>query len=259
MYQTRRGNWLVGCGVVLAVFVLLLVGLGIYVAMNIRGWTATGLDKTMTAMIEQAPIDDTEKAETIAVVQDLVQDFRDGDVTVAQLMTVVEEITESPLLPAAGAMGVGQAYFKDSGLTQEEQADGRVQFARIAHGLADGHLDEADLIDVLQPIKAKANEPNAFVINLPNGQSPRIKNPDAVDDAERRAFVEAARAKADDKGLPATPPPFDLSGELERVIGIAMGTIERSVEEDAAPDQDHGHEDHSDHEHDPAPEPAEVP
>jgi len=253
-HAKRRGSWLVGCGVVLAICVLIIVGLGIYVSMNMRGWAASGMDTAMTAMIENAPIDDAEKAESIAVVDDFVQRFRDKDVTFTQLGQIFEQLTNSPVLPAGVAMGIGQAYFVDSGLSEEEQADGQQQLARIAHGIGGGTLEESDLIDVLQPLKAKATEQQAFVINLSQNTTIRVKNPDVTTDEELRAFIEAVRAKADERELPTEPPEFDLSGELQRLIdaGLAGTSLSDGDGHDAdhdGDDHDTGHDD-GDHDHD---------
>ncbi|MEM9374547.1 MAG: hypothetical protein AAGA55_12970, partial [Planctomycetota bacterium] len=209
----RRGSWLVGCGVVLAVIVIILTGLGIFIGLNARGWAADGMEAMAVGLIEEAPIDETERAETIEVVETFVQEFRDKKISFAELGRIMEELPESPLLPAGVAMGIGTAYFSESGLTEEEQADGQRQLARFAFGIADGTLEDSDLIEVLQPLKARATDTQAFVLNLPDQSNVRIKNPEIVTDDELRAFIEAVRAKADERELPAEPPAFDLSGE----------------------------------------------
>ncbi|MFK7882820.1 MAG: hypothetical protein AB8F26_01385 [Phycisphaerales bacterium] len=237
----RRGNWLVGCGVVLAIFIVVLVGLGVFVAMNARSWAADGMDSMITAMVEEAPINEAEKAETLKVVEGFVQEFRDKKITLAQLGQIMEELPKSAVLPAGVAMGIGRAYFEESGLSDEEKADGQQQLARIAHGIGGGTLEQSDLIEVLQPLKAKATETNAFVLNLPDNSSIRIKNPDAVEDDELRAFIESVRSKADERELPPEPPEFDLSGELQKMIDVALGRYEAD---------NHSDEDHGDHDHD---------
>lgn len=221
-HAKRRGNWLVGCGIVLAIFVLILVGLGIFVAVNARGWAASGIQQGLTAAIEQAPIDDAEKEESIAVIEDFVQRFRDKDVSFQQIGGIFEALEDSPLVPAAMAMGTGQSYFKDSGLTDEQKADGMTQLQRITYGLVEKDIDESDLVEVLQPLKAKATENEVVTLNF-DGASIRIKMPRDTTDDEVLAFIEAARTKADEKELDPAPPPFDLSNELQRLIDAGIG------------------------------------
>lgn len=219
---TRRGNWLVGCGVVLAILVLIVVGLGIFVAVNARGWAASGIEAGMTAAIEQAPIDEAEKQESLAVVDDFVQRFRDKDISFEQLGQIVAAMEDSPLVPTAMAMGAGQSYFKDSGLSDEQKADGMTQLGRIANGMTNKQIDETDLVEVLQPLKAKATDSEVITLNFDSANI-RIKMPKNTSDEEVLAFIEAARAKADAEELPAEPPAFDLSDELQRLIDAGLG------------------------------------
>ncbi len=221
-HAARRGNWLLGCGIVLVLVIALVIGGGIFVAMNARGWAASGMEKLTTTLIEKAPISEEERSETLAVVDGFMQRFRDGDVTVEQLVQVMEKITESPVLPAGIAMGMGQLYFADAELTEEEKADGRVQLARVAHGMADRTLNEQDLQRAVQPIKANATETQVIQVQLPNKTTIRLKNPDVVTPDELRAFIESAKATADEKGVAPEPPPFDLSGELAKAIDTVL-------------------------------------
>ncbi len=218
----RRGNWLLGCGIALAVVLLLLIGAGVFIAMNWRGWTAGGMRQGVTAMIDQLPVDDAEKAEAQAVVDDFVDRFEAGQISVQQLGLVMQEIAESPVLPAGMAMGVSQAYFKDSGLTEAEKSEGQTQVARIAHGLTSNAVTQDDLRAVLGPIEAGAGNQDVIQFQLGNRQI-RLKTPNTVTDDELRAFIVKAREQADSSGLPPTPPTFDLSGELDRAIRTALG------------------------------------
>lgn len=218
----RRGNWLLGCGIALAIVLLLLIGTGVFVAMNWRGWAAGGMRQGMTAMIAQLPVDDAEKAETQAVVDDFVNRFEAGDITMQQLVLVMEEIKESPVLPAGMAMGVSKAYFEGSGLTPAEKADGQTQIARIAHGLTSNAVTQDELRTILTPIEAGAGDSNVIQFQLGNRQI-RLKTPNTVTNDELRAFIAQAREQADSNSLPPTPPTFDLSGELDRAIRTALG------------------------------------
>jgi len=218
----RRGNWLMGCGIALAIFLLLLIGIGVFVAMNWRGWAATGMRQGMTAAIAELPVDDAEKAETQAVVDDFVARFEAGDISMQQLAMVMQEITESPVMPAGMAMGVSKAYFEGSGLTPDEKADGQTQIARIAHGLTSNAVTQEDLRAILTPIEAAAGDRDVIQFQLGNRQI-RLKAPTIVTDNDLRAFIAQAREQADSRALPPTPPTFDLSGELDRAIRTALG------------------------------------
>ena len=218
----RRGNWLLGCGIVLVIVVLLVVAGGVFVARNARSWAASGMEKMATAMIEQAPIGEEERAETLAVLDGFTQDFRDGKVTVEQLIGVMEQITKSPLLPAGVAMGIGEMYFAESALTEEEKAQGRLQLTRIARGMADGMLVEQDLRRAVEPIVAGADEAEVLEFRVPDQTSVRLKGPGAVTPDELRAFIGSARSVADERGVAPEPDAFDYSGELRKAIDAVL-------------------------------------
>lgn len=218
----RRGGWLVGCGIALAVLVLLVIGVVVVISMNWRGWTASGMRAGADAMITEMPIEEAEKLETQAVVSDFVERFRAGDISVEQLGLVLQEIAESPLIPAGATIGVSHAYFEQSTLDEAEKAEGRVQIGRIAQGLADQTLDPAIVRDVLAPLEAQAGDTNFIQFDV-NGQRMRIKEPGTPTDDELRVFIDNARTIADSNLLPPTPPPFDLSDELDQAIRRALG------------------------------------
>lgn len=218
----RRGGWLVGCGIALAVVVLLVIGVGVIISMNWRDWSSDAMRGASDAIIDGMPIEETEKIEARAVVTDFVNRFRSGDISTEQLMLVFQEISRSPVIPAGTAIGISHAYFEKSALDPAEKAEGQVQIGRIAQGLADQSIDPAILGDVLNPLKASASDTNVIQFDI-NGRKIRIKAPGSTTDDELRAFIDNARTIADSNLLPPTPPPFDLSDELDQAIRRALG------------------------------------
>ncbi|MCC5823065.1 MAG: hypothetical protein LAT64_07560 [Phycisphaerales bacterium] len=218
----RRGNWLMGCGIALAVVVILAIGAIVFVAMNWRGWAASGMDTVLAQMITEMPLDDEQRIRTQAVADDFVQRFRDGSVSMQQMAQVIKEVAESPALPAGVAMGIGQSYFKESGLDEAERADGMVQVRRVAHGLADKTIDPSELRAILAPLRADPSDRNAIEFDM-DGQRMRIKLPRTATDDDLRAFIEKSRETADGHQLPADAPAVDLATELDRAIRRGLG------------------------------------
>lgn len=217
----RRGGWLLGCGIALAVVVAILIGVGVYIAMNARSWTASAMDQGFSQLIADAPIDDREKLETQAVWDEFVARFRDKKVSFAQLGEVFTQVAQSPVLPAGIAMGVGESYFGKSSLTDEQKADGKKQVARIAEGIASEQIDPSVLREVLAPLRAGPTEKDVVQFEL-KGTQMRVKVPKNVTDDELLAFIESARKVADENSLPEEPAPFDLSSELQKAIDTAL-------------------------------------
>ncbi len=218
----RRGNWLIGCGVALALIVIVIGAIGIFVAMNWRSWASSGLDSALTALVTNLPLDEAQREQTQAVVDDFLARFEDGEVSLAQMGVLMEEISKSPVVPAAIALGVGESYYEKAGLEERAAAEGRRQLARVAHGITEGTIDPQELATALGPIRSGADLDEAVMFNFPTFQV-RIKTSDAVTPEEMLAVTERARSVADAHAVAEHPPAFDLAGALDAAIRKAIG------------------------------------
>lgn len=237
MQTARRGNLLVGCGVVLLV-VILLIGIGTYFVMtNIRGWTASASTSMIDKVLTEANIDPAEHAEIMVHVEKLMTRFEDGDIEWNELGGIVEELVESPVIPAAMVMGIDTLYIAESDLEEAEKAQGRIDLARFTQGLFDKSIDPNAMNDVLAPVITNTPDDNDIRLNLTidasNGRTiTALRSADEVSGDELRELISIAKSKADNAEITQTPTPIDLSDEIEKAIGIALGEIEDdSVEE----------------------------
>jgi len=53
-----------------------------------------------------------------------------------------------------------------------------------------------------------------------------LRSADEVSDEDLRTLIATAKAKADEVGITETPEQIDLSDEIGRAIGVALGEIE---------------------------------
>jgi len=237
----RRGNLLVGCGVVLLVFILLL-GIGTYFVMtNWRGWTASTSTKVIDKMLTESNMDPVEHAEIMVHVEGLMQRFEDKDITVDQLGNVVEKLAKSPVIPAAMVLGIDSYYFEQSDLEQAEKEQGRTDLARFIEGLFGKSIEPNAMNDVLAPVVTNTPDDNDIRLNLTidpnNGRTiTALRSADEVTSDELRELISIAKAKADEAEITQTPAEIDLSDEIEKAIGIALGEIEPDAIEDTIDD-----------------------
>lgn len=218
----RPGNWLVGCGVALALIVIVIGAGVILVAMNWRSWAASGMDSALTALVTNLPLDDAQREQTQAVVDDFLARFEGGQISLAQMGVLMEELSKSPVVPAAVALGVGESYYEKAGVEAQDAAEGRRQLARVAHGITEGAIDPQELATALAPIRSGADLDEAVMFNFPTFQV-RIKTSDAVTPEEMLAVTEQARSVADAHAVVEHPPAFDLAGALDAAIRKAIG------------------------------------
>ena len=241
-YQSRKGNLLVGCGVVLLIFII-LIGVGTYFVMtNVRGWTADASTNAIDQMLTKAQIDPAEHAEVMVHVESLMTRFEDGDIEWQQLGQVVEQLAKSPVIPSAMVISIDRLYIDESDLEDTEKTQARIDLARFTQGLFDESIDPDSLNDVLAPVTTHTPDENDIVLNLRIDENGRtitaLKSADKVTADDLRELASIAKTKADEAGITETPAPIDLSDEVAKAIGTALGEIGPDVEvEDFADDQ----------------------
>ena len=241
----RRGNLLVGCGVVLVIVVVALVVAGVWVSQSWRGWTSSAIRKGTDQVLTEARIDPVEHREIMVHVDELMNKFENGDITLEQLGTIAEQIAKSPIVPAAMVIITDNLYIDQSELGDEEKADARVQLARYAQGVKDKSIDPESAQEVLDPISTDTPDNNDIVLNInysASGKKTRaLRSADEVSADDLRAVVEKARTFADEAGVSETPDEIDLSDELGAAIDRAMGNapaLPESGETPSASDED---------------------
>jgi hypothetical protein len=240
--RAPRGGVLAGCLIALALFVVLLVAGGVYAAMNWRSWVSAGLEQGMTAVIDEADLTQVDADAMKAEVAALMLDFENKQVSLEDLAKVVEEIAESPVLPAASIMVVDTQYIQSSELADEEKADGSTQLSRFMRGLFTGDISKTKIDDVTEPIHYTGGPGgNAFRINT-NNLSIELKAPEDVTIEELQAFLANCKTTADDAGVPPERYDVDMAAEFAAAIDRALGRAPALP----APEGDAGETDDSD-------------
>jgi hypothetical protein len=226
---TRRGNLLVGCGVVLLIFVILLAIGGYIVATSWRGWTASTSTKMIDTMLTSAQIDPEEHAEIMVHVTTLMERFENKDITLEQLGQVIEQFAKSPVIPSAMVISIDRLYIAQSDLTDEEKSQARIDLARYTQGLFDESIEPNSLNDVLEPVVTHTPDDNDIRLNLKIDENGRtvtaLRSADEVSTEELQLLISTAKGLADEAGITEIPQEVDLSDEIQRAIGIALNEI----------------------------------
>ena len=140
----------------------------------------------------------------------LAQQYADGDLSDEQLGHILKVISESPLLPAASALVVERQYLDDSGLDADEKEDARREIERFAYGSLDESISPDTVSAVLDTISDRES---------PEG--PRTFRQSLTDD-ELRNFVVAATEAADEAGVPAEVPEINFADEFDKAVDEAL-------------------------------------
>jgi len=211
---------MVGCLVVLAIVVVLIVGGVVYVAVQWKAWAADWGSQAAISLIDESDLSDDEKSQVRAQIQGLAADFKSGAVTSNQMLEIVKLLVDGPLVPASILYEAQKEYLRGSALTDEEKAAGEVAMARLAAGVYEHSIDGDAIEGVFAPISTTARTGRGVHIDHKKIRL-HLKAPEDCTDEELRAVISNAAAAADAAGVPQTPPAIDVSDEIQKAIDRA--------------------------------------
>jgi hypothetical protein len=223
----RKGNILAGCLIALGIAVVLAIVATIFVMNSWRGWVSGGITQGLTAVLEETPIDVAERTDILAHIENLMVRFENKEVSLEDLALVIEELSESPLVPTALVMSADSIYILNSDLDEEQKAQAHNELARFAQGLYEESIDPARFHEVLGPIQTSTPDDNDIVLNIQYGANGQMTNAlrsaDEVTTEELLEVIELARLAADEAEVTQTPRDVDLSNEVGLAIANALG------------------------------------
>jgi hypothetical protein len=210
--QRRRSKWtscLIGCLIVLGALLVFAIVVGVWVSRNWRDWFADVGTRALDQGIQAADLPPQEKIEVKVQVDRVTEAFRDGTVSGEQIAMIMQNVFESPLMPALVAAAIDMRYFDKSGLNAEEKAQGKVTLQRFARGMIDEKIAQQGIDAVMAHVAIRQSD----------GE---WKLRQQVSDADLRAALTEAKAQADKAGIPEAPENVDPSDEIKKIIDEAM-------------------------------------
>ena len=221
----RRGGVLGGCLVILGIVLVLAIAGGVYVAMNLKTWTANLTVQGIEAALDESDLTEDQKSDIMVHVRDLADDFKAGDVTWQEMANIGEEIASSPVLPVAAVYGARRAYFNESGLSDEEKANADLQMQRLARGVFEKKISMTELEDACDQIVVRTSSDEWH-----------LKEPDVVDDEDLREMVGKITALVQEKEIPNEPFEVDIAAEIKAAIDRGRGLAPPLDESAEAPE-----------------------
>jgi hypothetical protein len=208
----KRSGWqncLIGCLVVCGGVGLLVVIFAIWVAYNWRTWAAAGVSEVAKQAIAESDLPAEEKVDIQAQVDRVAGAFRDGQMSMEQLVLMIEKLVESPLMGSLMVTMVDTKYLDKSNLPDEEKSAGRETLRRFVRGAIDEKIPQPEVDAVIDLVGTRDPE-GGFELK------------EALTDEELRAFFAAAKSAADQAGVPEQVAPVDPSDEFKRVVDEAL-------------------------------------
>jgi hypothetical protein len=206
----RRGGALKGCLIALAIVAVIAIGIGIWVAMSWKSWTAGALKAGAEAVVTQSGLAQGDKDRIIARVGAVADEFKNGTVSTQQLGEVIGAITTGPIIPAGLLMTAESKFIATSALVDAEKADAKLSFQRATRGLLEGKISLPDISPVLDPLTTVDQNGNRS-----------LKTSVTVEDL--KAAAAAAKSKADAASIPVEAYVANLGDELDKAVNKALG------------------------------------
>jgi hypothetical protein len=207
--RSKWANCLIGCLIVLGIAMVIAIVLGIWVARSFRGWAADFGSQAINQQIDASDLPAQEKVEVKEQVDRVKRAFADGSIPMKKAGEIIQKLMESPLMPTLVVAAVDKQYFDKSGLSNDEKAEGRITLKRFARGAVDKKIDEKGVDAVMGHVADRGSN---------GGWELRQR----VSDADLKAALAEAKAKADEAGVAAQPGEIDPSDELKKIIDQYM-------------------------------------
>ncbi len=208
----QHGGWLLGCGIALAVFVVLVCAGCLAVGLTWKRWASAGVVAVMKQAVDEADIPSDQKTQIKNRVDQLREDFVEGNLELEDFARIGEKLESSPLMYAGGALVVNQGYLQPSGLTAEEKQSGERALQRLARGMFEGTVTQSELQEALDPM-AQTNAQGEW----------ELREPEQVTDDQLRQVITLAQERADEAGVVDEAWTINFADEFDRLVNEALG------------------------------------
>ncbi len=218
-----RGSFLVGCLSTLAVLLILFLVGSIYTYTHWKGWTAEGMRKVMTSLIDDSQLSEDQKTQIIVEIDALADEFKAGNVSLEELAEVAQELAESPLILMGTVQALKSHYVDSSDMNDEEKADAEQQLQRFTRGMYEDKIAEAKIDEVLQPLLKQPGDGEDVTVGMSITVNNRAWNfKESISREELDKFIENVRAASDEGSVPDEPYEIDIAQEITAAIDRAL-------------------------------------
>lgn len=207
MSESGSGSgWIKPVGIGCLVLVFVIVGAGVFIAMNAKQFGGMVMEKVASEAIDEIPLPEDERADLRELIGELSYDFRSGELTMEEFEAIMEEVGSDPIL-AVGALvhGFRVDTLEKLDLTPAERDAARLTSMRFARGIAEDRL----------PARVVGRIQSDLSRYLEHGETPTTMEVEET-------LAEMSEA-ADAAEIPAEPYEIDFSGAAREAIDRARG------------------------------------
>ncbi|MEM7260537.1 MAG: hypothetical protein AAF488_01005 [Planctomycetota bacterium] len=188
-----------GCGLLLVI----MIGLGIYVAMNWESIVGGFYRTAARTVIEASDLPTEQKDQIFVIIDRVIEDFQSGEIDQVVLNRIADNV--APVVQAVLGVSAVERYINPSGLSDEEKSAGRMAVWRVVEAMFKGTVSDADM-DRLR----------AIVDKTPDSEETNLK--ESLTDEEVRELIAVAREAADKAEIPEEVAEPDVADEIEKAV-----------------------------------------
>ncbi len=196
-----------GIGCLIIALVALIAG--IFVAIYLKDILAGTARWIATVAVEKSKLPQEQKQAIIEQIDRLIDDYKEGRITEDHLKHVLQQISESPLLPLGAVMYMEHQYVTPSGLTPAEKEKAKLTLQRLARGVFEEKIPEQAIQQIVLPL-SEVDEDGDMDLK------------DTVTDEELRQFLQMAQDKVEEAGISQEPFVVNIADEIRKAIDNAL-------------------------------------
>ncbi len=219
--RSKGMGCLIGCLGTLLVMVLVCGGVAWWGYTYGPGMLAGQFRDAMVQVVNESELSPEDKQEVIKQINRVVDKYRSGEINGEQLVKVLQELGESPVMAVVMLYAVEEKYIKPSGLSAEEKEAARLTLQRVLRGVVEKKINP----DSLQSAIDMVMEPGG-------GEQKKIK--EQLTDDELKAFLAELKKHADEAEIPEEPYEVRIGQEVKDAVDRALGP-EAAMEAEVEP------------------------
>ena len=196
----------VGCGVLsVALLVALILG-GYYFAHQGKQVVADAVVKVAINALRQSELPEVQQARLVSQIDNLVQGFKAGEITLEQLGEIVERLVDNNTIVAAGLLYVVEHHVLDEvELSPDVRQDAHRAVQRLARGVVEEKIEMKALETAAEPL-------------LEIGPDGRKELKSDLSGDEIQQLIDTSTQLADQAEIPDEPFEIDIAAEFDSLV-----------------------------------------
>jgi len=200
-----------GCCIALLIVGLLGGGVGFYLVSNWRDLLSNFGMQAFEEVLNESNLSSEDKVGILEQAERLRTAFVNEELDENDFTNLMEDFTESPILPVAGVIAVRDGILQPSGLPDGEVEQGTLDLERVARGLYEDSLTIDDLEHIMDPV---------MIIDRARNRWELKQN---ASDEDIREMLSRAGTTADENQIPEERFEVNLAEEFKRIVDNTLG------------------------------------